>query len=103
MPKGSILKPEQDPVLDENRRIRRLRMVSDLMIQLLLTRTVSLAEAEDMISGIRKMTCELFPGKEDVFDLIYMPRFRRALREAGYSRNTDLRLIQGGKSQTDGS
>lgn len=70
-------------ILEENRRIRQLRIVTDLLIQAVMTRSMTLSDAETMISGVRSLASRLFPGKEDVFDLIYLPRFRRALREAG--------------------
>lgn len=68
---------------EENRRIRRLKISADLLVQILMTRPLTIAEAERLIQGVRSLSQELFPGKDDVFDLIYMPRFRRALREAG--------------------
>jgi hypothetical protein len=80
-------------ILEENRRIRLLRISSDMLIDLVLTRTPPYAEVEDMINGVRSLANHLFPGKDHVFELIYMPRFRRALREAGYHRDCELRLV----------
>ncbi len=77
------MKNRDDLILEENRRIRQLRIVTDLLIQTLMTRPMSLSEADSMIHGVRNLASKLFPGKESVFDLIYLPRFRRALREAG--------------------
>lgn len=77
-----------DLIREENRRIRLLRVLSDLLVQTIMTRPVSLSDADRMIQGLRSFAIRLFPGKENVFDLIYLPRFRRALREAGLlSRN----------------
>jgi hypothetical protein len=86
-------------IRDENRRIRMLRMLSDLLIQVLGSRRLTLAEADVMIRGMRKVALNLFPGKEQAFDLIYMPRFRRALRESGYYDASELRLLEGGKPE----
>ncbi len=83
-------------IMEENRRIRLLRISSDMLIDLVLSRKVSYPEAESMIGGVRDLANNLFPGKDDVFELIYMPRFRRALREAGYSQNCELRLVARG-------
>ena len=86
-----------DLIREENRRIRLLRVLSDLLIQTIMTRPVTLSEADRMIHGLRDFAIRLFPGKEHVFDLIYLPRFRRALREAGLlSRN----LLVVSQSQT---
>ncbi len=72
-----------DRIKEENRNIRLLRISSDLVIQMFMTRPISSGEADAMIRGVRKLALRLFPGKETVFDLIYLPRFRRALEEAG--------------------
>ena len=87
-------------VREENRRIRLIRIASDLLVHVLMTRPVSQAEAEKMISGLRKLVLKLFPGKEHVFDLIYLPRFRRAFREAGgYNHQHTLKILDGGKAR----
>jgi hypothetical protein len=86
-------------IREENRRIRMLRMLSDLLIQVLGSHRLTLSEADMMIRGLRKVALNLFPGKEQAFDLIYMPRFRRAIREAGYHDAPELRLLQGGKPE----
>jgi hypothetical protein len=87
---------ENDPLREENRRIRLFRVSSDLVIQMLMSRSVVLSEAESMIDGMRRLARDLFPDKEHVFDLIYMPRFRRVLREAGYlSTQPALKVLQG--------
>jgi hypothetical protein len=77
------MKNRNELILEENRRIRQLRIVTDLLIQTVMSRSMTLSDAETMISGVRSLASKLFPGKEGVFDLIYLPRFRRALREAG--------------------
>lgn len=89
---------KNDLIREENRRIRLLRIASDLLVHSLLTRPTSLTEAERMIQGTRNLALKLFPDKGHVFDLIHMPRFRRALREAGAHDSTrTLRVLGGGK------
>lgn len=88
----------QKEIREENRRIRLLRITSDLLVQLLMSGRVSISEASSMIAGVRDLAMSLFPGKEPVFDLIYMPRFRRALLESGaYVRGPALEILDGGK------
>lgn len=83
---------------DENRRIRTLRVSCDLLVRVLMTERLSLSEAESQIAGFRRLALRLFPGKQDAVDLIYMPRFRRAMREAGlYSNGAILRVVSGGR------
>ncbi len=88
----------QHAIQDENRRIRQLRIMTDLLIQLLMSGSVSMSEADSMICGVKEFAMRLFPGKEPEFELIYMPRFRRALLESGaYDGNIALSVIEGGR------
>ena len=72
-------------IMDENRKIRMVRFVTDFVIRLLMTTPTSSDEADTLIRGARRFALTLFPDKGDVFDLIYLPRFRRALEEAAGS------------------
>lgn len=92
------METSRTPLSDEDRRIRLLRFSADLLLQVLMTTPMKLSEAETMILGLKKLALKLFPEKEAVFDLIYMPRFRRALREAGlFGGEPILRVISRGK------
>jgi hypothetical protein len=75
-----------DLIQEENRKIRLLRMSTDMVVQQLMTQPITFQEADRMIVGVRRLASHLFPGKEHVFDLVYLPRFRRALIEAGAKR-----------------
>lgn len=89
---------EEDLIREENRRIRLLRVACDLLVYVLMTRPVSDAEAERLVDGVRQFALKLFPGKEDAFDLIYLPRFRRAFWEGGgYQRMQGLHSIDGAR------
>jgi len=68
-------------IRDENRRMRRLRVVVDLAQAVLMQSDLSLAEAYSLVENTKRAAMTLFPGKEDVFDLIYAPRFRRIINE----------------------
>ncbi len=84
---------------DENKRIRRLKISADLLVHYLITHPTTQPEAERLIEGVRRLSQALFPGKDHVFDLIYMPRFRRALREAGLlAGRPRLSVLRGGRS-----
>lgn len=92
------MKSEEDLIREENRRIRLLRVASDLLVHVLITRQVTVAEAERLVDGVRRFALKLFPGKEEAFDLIYLPRFRRAFREGGgYDQGQKLEVIEGAK------
>jgi hypothetical protein len=89
----------QEAITDENRRIRLLRITSDLLVQLLMSGSVPASEADSLICGVKDLAMRLFPGKEPVFDLIYMPRFRRALLESGaYAEGLVLKIVEGGRN-----
>ena len=89
---------ERELVEDENRRIRHLRIRADLLVQTLMTGSLTMSEAEALISRFRELALTLFPGKDQPLELIYMPRFRRAMREAGLYRGAcTLRILDGGK------
>jgi hypothetical protein len=68
-------------IREENRRIRFLRMVVDLSIMTIQGGNLSLEQARKVVDDARQAACNLFPGKGNVFDLIYQPRFERAIRE----------------------
>ncbi|HEU4464378.1 MAG TPA: hypothetical protein VFS53_04970 [Gemmatimonadota bacterium] len=65
---------------EENRRLRRLRLVVDLTLaRLYQDPDLSLLEALELIERCRDTALAMFPGKETAFDLIYRPRFERVL------------------------
>jgi hypothetical protein len=80
-------------IQEENRRIRLLRLSADLLVRTLMTTPVTMSDADTMIQGVRMFALKLFPDKGEVFDLIYLPRFRRALREAGVLRPGALAVL----------
>ena len=77
-PKGE---PEKSDIKEENRRIRTLRLLVDFALAYLAQTEMPLEEAQSVVKGVKKQALRLFPDKEDTFDLIYLPRFRRLLRD----------------------
>lgn len=70
-----------DPLEEENRRIKRLRFIVDLAQAVLMQSELSLQEALTLMDNTKRAALLLFPDKEDVYDLIYTPRFRRIIAE----------------------
>ncbi len=66
---------------EENRRLRYLRFLVDLALAEIRAGRYTKAQAEKIVENIRSQALQLFPGKELAFDLIYRPRFRRAIAE----------------------
>ena len=63
------------------RRADRLRRTVDVACAVLRQGRLSRAEAETLVAHARAQALALFPGKEDVFDLVLAPRFRRIVEE----------------------
>jgi hypothetical protein len=66
---------------EEARRIRLLRLIVDLTGNVLLQGGLSRAEADALVAATRARVLELFPDKEDVYELILAPRFSRMIAE----------------------
>ena len=74
-------KPDKGEIEEENRRIRTLRLWVDFSLAYLAQTNMPLEEAQAVVQGVKKQALRLFPEKEETFDLIYLPRFRRLLGE----------------------
>jgi hypothetical protein len=75
---------------EEQARADRLRRTVDVACAVLRQGGFSPAEAEAVVADTRRLVLELFPGKEDVFDLVLAPRFARIVEECtrGGTRGT---------------
>jgi len=68
-------------IAEENRKVRRLQMVVALVMNVLREGDLPVEEAADLVASTRRFALTLFPDKEQTYDLIYAPRFRRLMRE----------------------
>jgi hypothetical protein len=68
-------------VREENRRLRYLRFMVDLALMEIRSGGLTLAQAGEIVENLRRQALMLFPGKETAFDIIYRPRFQRAITE----------------------
>lgn len=73
--------PDPMAVADEARRADLLRRTVDVACALLRQAHMTREEAEAVVATTRARALELFPGKQDVFDLVIAPRFARILDE----------------------
>jgi len=71
----------KDALAAEERRLRRLRRAMDVTAALLWGVHLTLEEAQDVVGHAKHTALQLFPDKEETFDLIYGSRFRRILVE----------------------
>ena len=79
---GSLDKGEVQRIKEEDCRIRWLRLQVDLTRAILYQDPeLDLEAARTMVLELREKVVKEFPGKDDTFDLILLPRFERILRE----------------------
>jgi hypothetical protein len=76
-----MMKEEDSQIKEENRKIRYLRFLVDFSILSIEQDDLLFEEASELVEDVKRATCGLFPGKEEVFELIYRPRFNRVLQE----------------------
>ena len=74
-------KPTAEEIAEENRRLRRLRFMVDFTLSLIYQSDMSRDEALQHMTKVKDYALTLFPGKELAFELLYAPRFKRAIRE----------------------
>ncbi len=73
---------DPEALLDEQRRLRRLRFVVDLTVSVLYQEpALTFEEGMDLIRRAERAVLALFPGSEETFDLLIRPRLARALGE----------------------
>lgn len=74
-------RPDPAAIAEEQRRARELRTLVDLACAVLRQGGLDRSEGEALVAATKHRALELFPDKEDVFDLVLAPRFRRILEE----------------------
>ena len=72
---------DKQALLAEEQKLRRLRRAMDIAATLLWQVDLTLEEAQDVVNHAKHTALQLFPDKEETFDLIYGSRFRRILVE----------------------
>ena len=75
------MKADKQALLAEEIKIRKLRRLVDFTAALLWQADLTLSQAQKIIADAKEKALELFPDKEETFDLIYGSRFRRILVE----------------------
>lgn len=71
----------QEEILEENRKVRRLQIVVDLVLNLVAQTDIPIEEASELVAETRKFALNLFPDKEFAYEIIYEPKFKRLLAE----------------------
>lgn len=71
--------PSLDELRDEQRRLRRVRFIVDFTTSVLMQSRMSRAEGEELVNAARDRILELFPGREETYEILYARRFARLL------------------------
>ena len=71
----------QAEIQEESRKVRRLQLVMDLVLNVIRQSEMAEEEASELVASARQFALQNFPDKELTYDLIYGARFRRLLRE----------------------
>jgi hypothetical protein len=67
---------------DEARRIRRLQMMMNMVMQVIQQdANLPVEQASAMVADARRAALTMFPDKALAFDLIFWPRLQRMMRE----------------------
>ena len=83
------MKPTDEEIEEERRKIRYLRMLVDLTRIILYQGNLSYQEALQLVASTKEAALKLFPDKEETYDLLYRPRFERVLWEVYGRAETD--------------
>ena len=69
-------------IAHENKLIRRLRFLVELTFATIAQDdSMTLEEAWEHVRALKGAAVAMFPGKDETFDLVYLPRFSRLLAE----------------------
>jgi hypothetical protein len=69
-------------IANETRMIRRLRILVELTTALIAQdSSLTLEQGWQHVEALKAAAVAMFPGKGEVFDLVYLPRFSRLLAE----------------------
>ncbi len=73
--------PTRDEIEDEQRRARRVRQIVDFTCAMIAQGHLPRHDAEALVRAARDRILELFPGREQTYEIVCAPRFRRLLDE----------------------
>ena len=70
-----------EQLADEAARARKVRQLVDLATSLIMQSAMTRVDAEQLVADVRERILTLFPGREETYELLYAPRFRRLIDE----------------------
>ena len=73
--------PTREEIEDERLRARRVRQIVDFTCALIAQGQMARHDAEQLVRAARRRILELFPGRDETYEIVCAPRFRRILDE----------------------
>ncbi len=70
-----------DEIEDERRRARQVRLIVDFTCAMIAQSRPRRRDAEQIVLAARSRILALFPGRDETYDIVCAPRFRRILDE----------------------
>lgn len=71
----------KEEILEEEKRIRRLRFLVDFTAILIRQENMALEQAYQLVEAMKHQVLSLFPDKLETYNLLLKPRFDRIIRE----------------------
>ncbi|MBI2834163.1 MAG: hypothetical protein HYX76_07020 [Acidobacteria bacterium] len=83
--------PTEREVQEENRRLRYVRWIVNFTSSVIMQGGLTRAEGEELVASARARILDLFPGRDETYELLYARRFNRLLDE--FTRPAPARVI----------
>jgi hypothetical protein len=71
--------PSVEELRDEQRRLRYVQFIVDLTTNVIMQSEMTRREAEDLVASARERILQLFPGREETYEILYARRFARVV------------------------
>jgi hypothetical protein len=72
----------QAEIEDENRRLRRLQIMMNMVMSVISQDpSLTVEQASELVANTKRAALAMFPDKEFAYDIIYKPRLQRLMRE----------------------
>jgi hypothetical protein len=81
MPIENGERPMSEQIEDERRRARRVRLIVDFTCAMIAQGRLPRRDAEQLVDAARGRILELFPGRDQTYEIVCAPRFRRVVDE----------------------
>jgi hypothetical protein len=79
---GSKQAEPGNPAEDEDRKIRRLQIMMNMVMSVISQDTdLTVEEASELVANSKRAALAMFPDKEFAYDIIYKPRLQRLMNE----------------------